>query len=185
MTVTLRLNAQFPDTPYQMWKRGELDAWLGLPLSSQVDVIAGDAFVARATGLSDSETISRALAALVNADRAVPGARKWDVDLAAPSCTECFLVDVERFNESTREGVRLLRPGDLVLLLGITAPDSPPRLYGRPDVPFYLHIDRRPQAAIATLYLRGFGEFSWDFGETIRLPEPFDFALSTDLWRTF
>jgi hypothetical protein len=166
-----------------MWKRGELDAWLGLPLTSRVEVIAGDAFVAHATGLSDSETISRALAALVNADRAHPGVKRWDVDLAVPSCTECFLVDVERFNESTREGVRLLRPGDLVLLLGVTAPDAPPRLYGRPDVPFYLHIDRRPRAATATLHMRGFGEATWNFGETIHLPEPFGFALATDRWR--
>ena len=183
MTVTLRLNSRFPDSPYQLWKRGELDEFLGLPLSSQVSVIAGDAFVADATGLTDSETVSRALAALVNAERSAPGAKNWDVDLVAWTFPDCFLVDVERFNEHTREGVRLLRPGDLVLLLGVSGRDRP-RLYGRPDVPFYLHIDRSPDVAAATLHMRGFGEATWHFGEDIRLPEPFGFTIATDGWLT-
>jgi hypothetical protein len=182
MTVTLRLGSQFPDTPYQLLKRGELDAWLGLPLTSRVEVIAGDAFVARATGMTDEEAVSRALATLVNAERAEPAAKNWDVDVAAATLLDCFLVDVERFNESTREGVRLLRPGDLVLLLTVTRPTGPPT-YGRPDVPFFLHIDRRPESATATLHMRGFGEATWHFGEDIRLPEPFGFSLSTVDWK--
>jgi hypothetical protein len=182
MTVTLRLGSQFPDTPYQLLKHGELDAWLGLPLSSRVEVIAGDAFVAQATGMTDEAAVSRAFATLVNAARATPGAKNWDVDVAAASLPDCFLVDVERYNESTREGVRLLRPGDLVLLLGVTRPGGP-TVYGRPDVPFYLHIDRRPEAATATLHMRGFGQATWNFGEDIRLPEPFGFTLATTDWK--
>lgn len=182
MTVTLRLGSQFPDTPYQLFKRGELDAWLGLPLSSRVEVIAGDAFVAHATGMTDEQAVSRALATLVNADRAEPTAKNWDVDLAAPTLPDCFLVEVERHNESTREGVRLLRPGDLVLLLAVTRPAGPPT-FGRPDVPFFLHIDRRPDAATATLHMRGFGEAVCPFGEDIHLPEPFGFTLSTAEWK--
>jgi hypothetical protein len=183
MTVTLRLSSQFPDSPYQLLKRGGLDDWLGLPLSSRIEVIAGDAHVADATGMTDEQTVSRALAALVNADRAPAGAKTWDVDIVAATIQDCFLVEVERLNESTREGVRLLRPGDLVLVLGITRPAGPP-LYGRPDVPFYLHIDRRPEAETATLHMRGFGEATWNFGEDIHLPEPFGFTLGTADWRT-
>lgn len=61
--------------------------------------------------------------------------------------------------------------------------------YAQVGLPYYLLIDRAPRTAQAVLYSNpdpGSGAYlhfeSWRFGETIRLPDPFGFAIATDGW---
>ena len=61
--------------------------------------------------------------------------------------------------------------------------------YAQVGIPHYLLIDRDPRRAQAILYSvpdRSSGGYmhlrSWEFGEAIRLPEPFDVVILTDEW---
>jgi hypothetical protein len=61
--------------------------------------------------------------------------------------------------------------------------------YAQVGIPHYLLIDRDPKRAQAILYSapgRNSGGYlhlrSWEFGEAIRLPEPFNVVISTDEW---
>lgn len=61
--------------------------------------------------------------------------------------------------------------------------------YAQVGIPYYLLIDRDPGRAQAILYSSpdqssgGYAHIhSWEFGEVIRLPEPFGFEISTDDW---
>jgi hypothetical protein len=59
--------------------------------------------------------------------------------------------------------------------------------YALVEIPYYLLVDRDPKRAQAILYAnpdRAAGVYahvqSWEFGETVRLPEPFGVVISTD-----
>ncbi|WP_344589854.1 Uma2 family endonuclease [Actinomadura vinacea] len=61
--------------------------------------------------------------------------------------------------------------------------------YAQVKIAYYLLVDRSPKAAKTTLYSipaqdssAYLHEESWPFGETIRLPEPFDIEVDTSLW---
>jgi Uma2 family endonuclease len=61
--------------------------------------------------------------------------------------------------------------------------------YARVGIPYYLLVDRDPRRAQAILYSlpdQGAGTYdhlrSWEFGETIRLPKPFDIEIPTGEW---
>jgi Uma2 family endonuclease len=61
--------------------------------------------------------------------------------------------------------------------------------YAHAGIPYYLLVDRDPKIANATLYVspdRRSGTYTalrtWDFGETVRLPQPFGFDIITQTW---
>ncbi|MFV2172809.1 Uma2 family endonuclease [Actinomadura sp. LOL_016] len=78
--------------------------------------------------------------------------------------------------------------------------DRPPRTSGsrkadkwsgcaRTEIPYYLLVDRSPKPARTTLYSipdQGTGAYlheeSWEFGEKIRLPDPFGIEIDTAHW---
>lgn len=85
---------------------------------------------------------------------------------------------------------------------GNSAQDRPPtdrrRMAGRTkwsgyasvEIPYYLLIDRSPKAAKTTLYSipdHSAGAYlhqeSWEFGETVQLPEPFNIEVETTRWK--
>ncbi|WP_433467699.1 Uma2 family endonuclease [Spirillospora sp. CA-128828] len=62
--------------------------------------------------------------------------------------------------------------------------------YAKVEIPYYLLVDRSPKEAKTTLFSvpdRSTGAYllreSWKFGETIRLPEPFNIEIETSRWR--
>jgi hypothetical protein len=103
-----------------------------------------------------------------------------------------------------------LMPDEVELAVEVTSPggagmDRPPSVhhrrsrkpprnkwigYATVEIPYYLIVDRSPKVAKTTLYSipdRGIGAFlhqeSWEFGETIHLPEPFDVEIETTDWK--
>ncbi|NDU72584.1 hypothetical protein GWI34_08080 [Actinomadura sp. DSM 109109] len=61
--------------------------------------------------------------------------------------------------------------------------------YARVGIPFYLLVDRDPKEARTTLSSSpdtASGEYresvSWEFGEAIKLPDPFGIEITTDEW---
>jgi Uma2 family endonuclease len=100
-----------------------------------------------------------------------------------------------------------LAPDEIEMVVEVTSPsnseqDRPPvggrRLasvnkwssYAGFEIPYYLLVDRSPKEARTTLHCipdRSAGAYlhqeSWDFGATIRLPEPFNFEIDTRRWK--
>jgi Putative restriction endonuclease len=117
---------------------------------------------------------------------------------------DLIMIDRDVMQDANRAGVPHLFPHQVGLVMEVTSPsnaarDRQPGLrrtvgtkwtgYAHTGIPFYLLVDRAPSIARTTLY----GEpdlqagtyktiASWEFGETIRLPEPFGFEISTDEW---
>ncbi|MDH6706094.1 Uma2 family endonuclease [Kitasatospora sp. MAA19] len=104
------------------------------------------------------------------------------------------------------EDVLHLRPHELELVVEVTSSsnarhDRRPMFgrqikptkwsgYARTGVPYYLLVDRDPRQPGVTLFgepNRGEGMCEvlgeWKFGESVRLPEPFDVEISTDAWK--
>ncbi|GAA1384041.1 Uma2 family endonuclease [Kitasatospora putterlickiae] len=64
--------------------------------------------------------------------------------------------------------------------------------YARSGVPYYLLVDRDPRQPGVTLFGdpdKGEGTYEtlgeWKFGDTVRLPEPFDVEIGTDAWKSW
>ncbi|RKS71723.1 putative restriction endonuclease [Actinomadura pelletieri DSM 43383] len=100
-----------------------------------------------------------------------------------------------------------LSPDEVEMVVEVTSPsnseqDRPPtggrRLaepnkwsrYAQVEIPYYLLVDRSPKEAKTTLYCipdRSTGAYlhreSWEFGETIQLPEPFNVEIETRHWQ--
>lgn len=114
------------------------------------------------------------------------------------------MLDGEILDAARESEARQPSPDEVELVVEITSPSHPgydreptPQRpvtkwsgYARVEIPYYLLIDRDPKAARITLYSvpdQGSGAYlhqdTWDFGETVRLPDPFDFEISTAKWR--
>jgi Uma2 family endonuclease len=100
-----------------------------------------------------------------------------------------------------------LRPDEIELVVEVTsknlaAHDRPPAGdrarrkptkwwgYARVGIPYYLLVDRDPKIAATTLFSipdQGSSAYlhreSWEFGATVRLPEPFNIEIDTAGWR--
>ncbi|WP_344905080.1 Uma2 family endonuclease [Actinomadura meridiana] len=100
-----------------------------------------------------------------------------------------------------------LSPDEIEMVVEVSSPsnseqDRPPKggrrlaepnkwsQCARVEVPYYLLVDRAPKEAKTTLYCipdPSTGAYlhreSWDFGQTIQLPEPFNIEVETSRWR--
>ncbi|MFF2077594.1 Uma2 family endonuclease [Kitasatospora sp. NPDC058162] len=108
--------------------------------------------------------------------------------------------------EKRAEDVLHLHPRDLALVVEVTSSsnarhDRRPMFgrqvkptkwsgYARTGVPYYLLVDRDPRQPGVTLFgepnkaegtYESLGE--WKFGESVRLPEPFEVEIVTDAWK--
>ena len=117
---------------------------------------------------------------------------------------DLMVLDAETFAAAQRANVLYLVPDQVELVVEVTSPSNadndrrpqPKRAkstkwsgYAQAEIPYYLLIDRDPKCARATLYSipdQGtkayLHEDTWEFGATIRLPEPFGIELTTDAW---
>jgi Uma2 family endonuclease len=120
---------------------------------------------------------------------------------------DLMLIDLEIFNDAMRDRVRQLVPDQVELVLEVTSRsnahnDRQPRQarkkaskwngYARAEIPCYLLVDRSPKMGRAFLYTipdEGTGAYlheeSWEFGETIKLPEQFGIEIATGHWQTW
>ncbi|WP_030246783.1 Uma2 family endonuclease [Streptomyces sp. NRRL S-350] len=108
--------------------------------------------------------------------------------------------------EKRAEDVLHLHPNDLALVVEVTSSSNaghdrrpvfgrqvkPTKWsgYARTGVPYYLLVDRDPRQPGVTLFgepNRGEGTYEvlgeWKFGESVRLPKPFDVEIVTDAWK--
>jgi Uma2 family endonuclease len=120
---------------------------------------------------------------------------------------DLMLIEMEIFLEARRDKVRQLVPDQVELVLEVTSRsnahnDRQPRQarkksskwsgYARAEIPYYFLIDRDPKHARVTLYSipdQATGAYlheeSWEFGETIKLPEQFGIEIATGHWQAW
>ncbi|MER7671058.1 Uma2 family endonuclease [Kitasatospora sp. NPDC096128] len=121
---------------------------------------------------------------------------------------DMVVVSTETHAEKRAEDSLHLHPHDLELVVEVTSSsnarhDRRPMFgrqvkptkwsgYARTGVPYYLLVDRDHRQLGVTLFgepNRGEGTYEvlgeWKFGESVRLPEPFDVEISTDAWKAW
>ena len=169
-----------PDSPYEMWVRGELERYLGLPEGFRAEIIEGDIVVSPAArfahnwfALSVIEAMTRAAdadpafrwVAIPNTGVGEPEARGWIPDVV--------VMDRSRAVEALAVDEGVLDPSDMAMAVEVTSPsnadhDREPgpqhrrrngnRImtkwtdYASTGVEYYLLVDRDPRVARATLY---------------------------------
>jgi Uma2 family endonuclease len=204
-----------PDSPYAMWLRGELDDYLHVPDSSRVEVIGGRIVVTPAPAFEHASIVQDVNEIFVEARIADPahpwksisGSGLDLVGIRDGYIPDLKVMDRQVYQEARRAGVRFLVPDQVELVMEVTSPSNadvdrqPAKGTGQPtkwngyakaEIPYYLLIDRSPKAGRAILYSipdeatgAYLHEESWEFGEDIRLPEPFGVEIATDGWRTW
>lgn len=169
-----------PDSPYEMWVRGELEEFLGLPAGFRAEIIEGDIVVSPAARWSHNKIATRIAAAFVAASEA-DSAFSWDAVVGAgvgePESRgwipDVAIVDKERSTEAAEADLVVIGPGDMEMAIEVTSPsnadhDREPgpqhrrkngnRImtkwtdYASAGVEYYLLIDRDPRVLRATLY---------------------------------
>ncbi|WP_188303628.1 Uma2 family endonuclease [Streptomyces sp. CBMA123] len=121
---------------------------------------------------------------------------------------DLVVVDAEVEERALDGDVAGLYPHDIVMAVEVTSPsnaryDRRPMFgrqvkstkwsgYARSGVPYYLLVDRDPRQPGVTLFgepNKGEGTYEvlgeWKFGETVRLPKPFDVEIPTDRWKAW
>ncbi|MDL4771971.1 MULTISPECIES: Uma2 family endonuclease [Thermomonosporaceae] len=122
---------------------------------------------------------------------------------------DLILLDKQVYATARRSSVRYLVPDQVELVIEVTSPsnaseDRRPKRghgrdratkwngYARAEVPYYLLIDRDPKSPGTTLYSipdQGTGAYlhkeTWEFGETVHLPEPFGLDIETGAWTSW
>ncbi|MBT2208430.1 Uma2 family endonuclease [Actinomadura sp. NEAU-AAG7] len=201
-----------PDTAYNMWTRGELDDFVHAPEGHRVEVIEGRVVVSPPPAFEHNAIIGDISYAMAHAHGARAGF-PWRTDqgtglslvgIGAGFVPDLVVLDEAVYLAARRSRVRTLVPDQVELVVEVTSPgnagnDRRPGERGRnnkwngyatAEVPYYLLIDRSPKIARSVLFsipdqgsAAYLHEDSWDFGETIRLPEPFDVDIDTAEWK--
>ncbi|GAA0328336.1 Uma2 family endonuclease [Actinoallomurus spadix] len=202
-----------PDTPYDLWVRGELADFLHLPDDgTRVEVIGGEIVVSPGPTVGHNGIVQDIADSLVEARIADP-TFPWRCiqvtdlnlsDIRDGYIPDLIVLDVDVQDEARKSDARHLLPGQVSLVVEVTSRSNAacdrrpgPRRgaatkwsgYAQTGIPNYILVDRDPRAA-QTLFFshpdRSSGTYrhllSWEFGETIRLPDPFGFEIKTDKW---
>jgi Putative restriction endonuclease len=202
-----------PDSPYALWACGDLHDYLRLPHDgTRVEIIGREIVVSPAPTLGHNGfviDIQKGLFAAEMSDPAFPWRHVHTTELNLVAIENGYIPDLivlggEILDAARESEARQLSPDEVELVVEITSSSHPgydreptPRRpvtrwsgYARVEIPYYLLIDRDPKVARITLYSipdQGSGAYlhqdAWDFGETVRLPEPLGFEFSTAKWR--
>lgn len=117
---------------------------------------------------------------------------------------DLIVMDAEVLAEARETKAKHLLPYQVELVVEVTSrsnaasdrqPDRKRKVgtkwsgYAHAGIPYYLLVDRDPKACVTALYANpdtragAYVELqTWGFGESIRLPQPFDFEISTEHW---
>ena len=169
-----------PDSPYEMWIRGDLERYLGLPEGFRAEIIEGDIVVSPAPRFAHNWFATSIIAAMARAADAdptfrwvaiagtgvgEPEARGWIPDVA--------IMDRGRASEALAADEAVITPLDMAMAIEITSPsnadhDREPgpqhrrrngnRImtkwtdYASAGVEYYLLVDGDPRVVRATLY---------------------------------
>jgi hypothetical protein len=211
VTVDVTAHVSLPDTPYVLWRRGELDDHVGLPRDKFVEVVGGEIVVSYGRRYAHAAITGDAQSAFFRAefdDPAYPWRAVQCVGLDLASIGEGYIPDLVVFHadveaEAYANDVDYLTPDRIALVLEATAEsmafaDREPLPgaaatkwtgYARCGVPYYLLIDRDPRQPGITLFGepdRVEGRYrvleSWKFGDPVTLPEPFGIEIDTTSW---
>jgi len=200
-----------PDTPYNLWVRGELADHVDAPEGSRVEIIGGKVVVSPPPGFPHNAIASDITLAF---NRAFGPDFPWRTDngtmmslvgVGDGFVPDLMLLEQDVFLAAQRSGIRTLVPDQIEMVVEITSysnakNDQEPAGRGRPntkwngyagaEIPYYLLVDRSPKVSRSILYTipdHGLGAYlhqeSWAFGETIRLPDPFDVEISSTHWK--
>ncbi|TDC71045.1 Uma2 family endonuclease [Actinomadura sp. GC306] len=205
--------SQLPDTPYNLWVRGELDDYVDAPEGSRIEIIGGEVVVSPPPEFSHNAIAGEINCAVIRA-RVLREGFTWKTDsgsgLSLVGVGEGFVPDLmvldeEVFLAAWRSGIKRLVPDQVELVVEVTSysnakNDREPagrrsarnkwNGYAAAEIPYYLLVDRSPKVARSILYSipdQALGAYlhqeSWAFGETIHLPDPFDIEIETREWK--
>lgn len=199
-----------PDSAYNLWLRDELRDELRLPNDgTRVEIIGGEIVVSPGPDIAHNvivQDIQRSFIAAEIADQSFRWRCLQTTDLNLGDIRDGYIPDLivldsETVSTARKAQIRHLPPEQAELVVEVTSPsnaanDRQPTLrrpatkwtgYAHVGIPHYLLIDRDPRSSQAVLYSDpGSGAYrhlsAWDFGEPIRLPEPFGVVIETGEW---
>lgn len=205
--------SKLPDTPYNLWVRGELDDYVDAPEGSRIEIIGGKVVVSPPPEFPHNAIAGDIAYAFTRAHvlqtdyawRTDHGTGMSLVGIGDGFVPDLMLLDQEVFRAARHSKVRTLVPDQVELVVEVTSfsnakNDQQPTGRGRgnnkwngyaaAEIPYYLLVDRSPKVAHSILYsipdqsLAAYlHEESWAFGETIHLPDPFDIEIDTSEWK--
>lgn len=167
----------------------ELSERLDVPNGYRVEIINGSIVVSPTPMIDHAKIVRLVRKALASAmpDEALDF-ENVTIEIAATG--ERYIPDVLIVPESAApKGEWLLNAEDCLLAVEVTSPSNPeddrikkPHGYASAGVPLYLLVDALERSV--TLFSSPFGnvyhgQFTIDFGEKIRIPEPFDVTIDT------
>jgi Uma2 family endonuclease len=169
-----------PDSPYEMWVRGELERFLGLPEGFRAEIIEGDIVASPAARFDHHKIATRinnVFAVALATNPSFPWEAVVGTGVGEPSCRgwipDVAVMDRSRSDEATAASMSVIGPSDMVMAIEVTSPsnadhDREPgpqhrrkngnRImskwtdYASAGVEFYLLVDRDPRVARPTLY---------------------------------
>ncbi|WP_433477588.1 Uma2 family endonuclease [Spirillospora sp. CA-142024] len=202
-----------PDTPYNLWVRGDLDDYVDTSEGSRIEIIGGQVVVSPPPEFPHNAISGDINYAFVRAHVLQPD-YAWRTDqgtglsligVGDGFIPDLMILDQEVFLAARRSDVRTLVPDQVELVVEVTSYsnakyDRQPTGKGRgnnkwngyasAEIPYYLLVDRDPKVAQSILYTipdQTLGAYlhqeAWEFGETIRLPDPFDIEIDTAEWK--
>jgi Uma2 family endonuclease len=200
-----------PDTPYNLWVRGELEEHVDAPEGSRIEIIGGEVVVSAAPSFQHNTIVEDIERILADAQRDRPdfpwvkssGTALTLVGVGDGFVPDLMVLDRETYMAARLAKVRSLVPDQVELVVEVTSSSNanvdrePGRKhrgnkwngYAAAEIPYYLLVDRCPKRACTTLYsipdqstAAYLHAESWEFGETVHLPEPFDIEINTSLW---
>lgn len=202
-----------PDTPYDLWLRGELADFLHLPDDgTRVEVIGGEIVVSPGPTVGHNGIVQDISDSFVEARIADPSFPWRSVQMTDLNLREIrdgyvpdlIVLDVKILDEVRKADARHLLPDQVGLVVEVTSRSNAacdrqpgPRRgpvtkwngYAQTGISHDLLVDRDPRAAQAVFFSRpdeAGGTYrhlqTWDFGEAIHLPEPFDVEIPTAKW---
>ncbi|QKG26164.1 Uma2 family endonuclease [Actinomadura verrucosospora] len=179
---------------------------------TRVEIIGGEIVVSPGPDMAHNfivQDVSEAFAVARAQDPSFPWRCVVTQDLNLSELHDGYIPDLcvldkESAAQGRREQLRKALPDHLELALEVTSPStasydrSPGRRrvsptkwngYARVGIPYYLLVDRDPNVARTILFAEpdtAKGEYresvSWEFGETVKLPDPFGLEITTDEW---
>ncbi|MFI0409712.1 Uma2 family endonuclease [Actinomadura sp. 3N508] len=179
---------------------------------TRVEIIGGEIIVSPGPDMAHNFIVQDIADAIAAARSQNPGFRwrcvsAQDLDLSDIHdgyIPDLCVLDKGIADQARRAQLKKARPEHLQLALEVTSPSTvhEDRLpgkrrvkptkwsgYARVGIPYYLLVDRDPKAARTTLFSdpdtsKGVysASVSWEFGEAVKLPEPFGLEIPTDIW---